>query len=373
MKDLRLYIHIPFCKQRCAYCDFVTYADKSYLIDNYFKAINTEIALYGDKISKADIKSVFFGGGTPSYPPSDYIKGTLEKINISEEAEISIEANPGTVNLEKLQKYRAAGINRISLGVQSFNNDILAVMGRIHDRATAIRNIGEVFRAGFENVGIDLMFGYPMQTEEMFRTSLETAVELGVKHISCYSLKIEENTALASMIKNGVLREVDDETDRNMYEAAKEILKKNGYRQYEISNFAKPGFACKHNIGYWQLDEYIGIGVAAHSYYGGRRYSNTENPSKYIRSLNKYVIPEENSEKIDEKESIKEYIILGLRMTDGITAEDFKQRYGKDIFSCYGPEITECMEENLLESANGKIRLTKTGMDLANQVFLRFI
>lgn len=373
MKDLRLYIHVPFCQNRCVYCDFVTFADKSYLIDSYFESINTEIALHGDKISKANIKSVFLGGGTPSYPPADFIKGTLEKLNINEDTEISIEANPGTICLEKLQKYREMGINRISLGVQSFDNDILTVMGRIHDRTTAIKNIEETFRAGFTNVSIDLMFGYPMQTEKIFNESLKIAVELGVDHISCYSLIVEDSTLLYNMIKNGVLKEIDEQTDRNMYEMAKQMLGTNGYNQYEISNFAKPSFECKHNIGYWKLDEYIGIGLAAHSYYAGCRYSNTENISEYIRSIKKYKIPEIYSENIDKKESIKEYIILGLRLTDGINTKDFKEKYGKDVFHYYGNEIMECIKKNLLEYKNEKIRLTKSGMNLANQVFINFI
>jgi oxygen-independent coproporphyrinogen-3 oxidase len=212
-----------------------------------------------------------------------------------------------------------------------------------------------------------------MQTRENFHESLEMAVDLGVKHISCYSLKVEEDTPLAGMLKKGVLKEVGEETDREMYEDAKAILSKNGYMQYEISNFAKPGYECKHNIGYWELDEYIGLGTAAHSYFDGRRFSNVQDPGEYIRSINKYEIPEEHSETIDENESMKEFIILGLRMTKGINTSKFKKMYNRNIYSVYGCEIRECVAEGLLETENGKIRLTKAGMDLANRVFVRFI
>ncbi|MBN2558450.1 MAG: radical SAM family heme chaperone HemW [Clostridia bacterium] len=373
MKDLRLYIHIPFCKQRCSYCDFPTYDDKSYLIHSYFNALQTEIALYSPIIDKSNITSVFFGGGTPSYPEAEYIGRTLGKCNINDGTEVTIEANPGTVDYDKLLAYHDAGINRISFGVQSFNNDMLLIMGRIHDRSLAIRNIKDAQKAGFENISIDLMHGYPMQSESGFSESLETAIGLGVRHISCYSLKIEDGTPLRSMVDKGILPEPDDDADRRMYETAKKLLGANGFMHYEISNFAMPGYECRHNIGYWKLDEYIGLGAAAHSYYNGRRFSNTENLGGYIRSLNEYVIPENYSEEINEEESIKEFMILGLRMTEGVNTQDFYQRYGRDIFSVYGPEINECTEAGLLKAENKQLRLTSRGLDFANKVFRKFI
>ncbi len=373
MKDLRIYIHIPFCRQRCAYCDFVTYDDKSYLIDSYFKALDTEIALYAPQLAESNITSIFLGGGTPSYPDAKYLKAALNKFNYSKDAEITIEANPGTVDYDKLAEYREAGVNRISFGVQSFENDMLIIMGRIHDRALALRNIKDAQKAGFDNISIDLMHGYPLQTEEGFRNSLQIAVELGISHLSCYSLKVGEQTPLQSMLDKGLLPEPDDNIDRKMYRAALGYLPTKGFKHYEISNFAKPGKESKHNIGYWILDEYLGFGAGAHSYYNGRRFSNTGDLGIYIRSLNDFKFPEDYSEIVDEEESIKEFMILGLRLIDGISTEDFLLRYKKDIFSVYGTEIDECIDAGLLVSAGKKLKLTAKGLDYANKVFRKFI
>lgn len=373
MKDLRIYIHIPFCKQRCVYCDFVTYDDKSYLIDSYFKSLDTEIALYSPELDKANITSVFFGGGTPSYPEAKYIKAALKRFKISEDTEITIEANPGTVDYEKLCEYREAGVNRISFGVQSFENDTLIMMGRIHDRSMAVRNIKDAFRAAFKNINIDLIHGYPLQSMEGFLNSLKSAVELGVTHMSCYSLKVEEGTPLQSMIEKGLLPEPDDELDRNMYKAALEYLPKNGLRHYEISNFALPGFECKHNIGYWTLDEYLGLGVAAHSYIDNRRFANTDDIGFYIRSLKEFKIPETYSELIDSKESKSEFMILGLRLIGGLDIEEFQKKYNENIFTVYGNEINECIEAGLLTFSGKKLKLTTKGLNFANKVFRKFI
>lgn len=373
MKDLRVYIHIPFCKQRCAYCDFVTYDDKSYLMDSYFKALDKEIALYSPKLDKSNITSIFLGGGTPSYPDIKYIKAALSKFNITDETEITIETNPGTVDFDKLAEFKEIGINRISFGVQSFENDMLIIMGRIHDRALAIRNIKDALRAGFTNISIDLMHGYPLQTEEGFRNSMKTAVELGISHISCYSLKVGEDTPLKSMLDKGILPEIDDYKDRNMYKAALGYLPTKGFKQYEISNFALPGFECKHNIGYWVLDEYLGVGAGAHSFIDGRRFSNTGDLGTYIRSLNDFKIPEVYSETIEKSEGISEYIILGLRLIDGINTVEFYEKYNQDIFSIYESEINECIEAGLLTSIDKRLKLTTKGLDFANKVFRKFI
>ena len=373
MKDLRIYLHIPFCRQRCAYCDFITYDDKSYLIDSYFKSLNKEIALYSPKLDKSNITSIFLGGGTPSYPDTKYINAALSTFNINKDTEITIEANPGTVDYDKLVEFREAGINRISFGVQSFENDMLIIMGRIHDRALAIRNIKEAVKAGFTNISIDLMHGYPLQTEEGFRNSMKTAVELGISHISCYSLKVGEDTPLQNMLDKGLLPEIDDEKDRSMYKAALNYLPSKGFRHYEISNFALPGYECKHNIGYWVLDEYLGVGAGAHSFIDGRRFSNTGDLGTYIRSLNEFKIPEVYSESIEKSESISEFMILGLRLINGINTEDFNKKYNQDIFSVFENEINECVEAGLLISTSKTIRLSTKGLDFANKVFRKFI
>jgi len=373
MDNLRIYVHVPFCSQRCAYCDFVTYDDKSYLIDSYFKAAEREVALYLPDLKKGALKSIFFGGGTPTFPDASYLAGLVRKFNPKAGAEISLEANPGTVNREKLQLYREAGFNRISFGVQSFDNDVLTVMGRIHDKTTAIRNIREAFAAGFQNVSIDLIFGYPLQTKEKFRNSIQTAIELGVKHLSCYSLKVSEGTPLEDMIRNRLLPEPDDELDREMYWMAVEVLKKAGFDHYEISNFAYPGYECNHNIGYWKLDDYIGIGAGAHSYFKNERYSNTENIAEYIKRLGQYEFPVAESTVIDEKESMKEFVILGLRMIEGVSLVDFRERYGVELKVVFGNQILSSISDGLL-SNNGKyIKLSPKGLDFANQVMRKFM
>lgn len=373
MKDLRIYIHIPFCKQRCAYCDFVTYDDKSYLIDSYFKALDTEIALYSPKLEHSNITSIFFGGGTPSYPDTKYLNAAINKFNITKDTEITIEVNPGTVDYEKLVEYREMGINRLSFGVQSFENDMLIIMGRIHDRSLAIRNIKDALKAGFENISLDLMHGYPLQTESGFRDSLETAVDLGVTHISCYSLKIGDDTPLKGMLAKGLLPEPDDLTDRRMYKAALGYLSSQGFSHYEISNFALPGYECKHNIGYWILDEYLGFGAGAHSYIDDKRFSNTGSLGEYIHSLKDYKIPEDYSESIDVSESMSEFMILGLRMIKGINTEIFREKYNRDILSIYSDEINECIDAGLMTSSGKMMKLTTRGLDYANKVFRKFI
>ncbi|MFO7637484.1 MAG: radical SAM family heme chaperone HemW [Clostridia bacterium] len=372
MENIRIYIHVPFCRSRCQYCDFNTYSDKDYLIDNYFTAMETEISLWREKLEGRAVKSVFFGGGTPSHVGERYIGRILKRFSFGADAEVTIEANPGTVDYGKLKAYREMGVNRISFGVQSFHNNLLKIMGRAHDRTTAILSIEEAKRAGFENISLDLIIGYPHQTMDMHKESLDIALELMPKHISCYSLKIEEKTPLWNMIQNKLLPEPDEELDRRMYHYTLEKLDKNSIFQYEISNFAVKGYESVHNIGYWVLDEYIGFGAGAHSYLGQSRFSNKASPGEYIRDLASYQKPLATTEAITEEESMREYVILGLRLNRGIDPDHFLRTYGKSLYDVYGNVIETSVREGFLAAGDHSIHLTTRGLDFANRVFVKF-
>ena len=373
MNDLRIYIHIPFCKSKCQYCDFNSYDNKNYLIDSYINALCNEIDLYYSKIKNKNITSVFFGGGTPSYIKSSYIKMIIDKLNINKSTEVSIEINPETIDKEKLQKYFQIGINRLSFGVQSLDDRLLKLMGRIHSSETAIKSIKLAKEVGFTNISVDLMFGYPLQSFEIYKKTLNDIIKLDIEHLSCYSLKIEKTTPLHSMIDKKILYEIDDHLDRKMYQYTNNFLKKNNIIQYEISNYSKIGYECKHNVGYWELDEYIGFGISAHSYFDNKRFSNTSNIVDYIRGIGENKMQVVDEEVINIDESKKEFIILGLRLNKGINIINFKEKYKEDFNFKYKDEIEFCIKNNLLEFNDNIYKLTDKGKDLSNSVFVKFI
>jgi len=373
MKNLRVYIHIPFCKSKCQYCDFNSYANKNYLIDSYINALCHEIDLSNNKIKNKNITSIFIGGGTPSFIDSNYIKSILEKFEIGNDTEVTIEINPGTVDKNKLIEYKNMGINRVSFGVQSLNNNLLKLMGRVHDKKTAIENIKLAYEVGFKNISVDLMFGYPTQTLEVYKDTLNEILTLSIQHISCYSLKIEENTMLDKMINRKILQLPLEKTDRDMYHLTEKILNENSIFQYEISNYAKIGYECKHNIGYWELDEYIGFGISAHSYFENKRFSNIDSIGEYIREIGQNRLCITNIEEIDLNESKKEYIILGLRLNKGINIKKYYELFKVQFELEYKTEIRYCMDLKLLNYKNNVYSLTDKGKDLSNSVFVKFI
>jgi oxygen-independent coproporphyrinogen-3 oxidase len=343
----------------------------------YFKALKREIQTFAEDNEKQTVRSVFIGGGTPSLPESSFISDVMETINknfkIEENAEISIESNPGTLSFEKLSAYKNAGINRLSIGLQAWQDRLLKSIGRIHDREQFFDNFGQARSAGFKNINADIIFGLPTQNEEDWNETLNGVLSLDCEHISCYSLSIEKETIFHKMLEGKKLQKVSDETDRNMYHTAIKAFKKKGYRHYEISNFAKEGFQCKHNLIYWNAEEYLGLGAGAHSYFKDERFSNPNGIDEYIKAIKTGADHKENICKIDPEESMAEYMILGLRLIDGVCNENFQKRYNKNISDIYKKQIEKLFMKKLIIVDDKCVKLTKLGLDLANQVFTEFV
>ncbi len=372
-----IYIHIPFCRQKCYYCDFVSFANKEELVGKYINCLKKEIK--NTLKPKDKIDTIYIGGGTPSAIDSKFIKEILEEIynvvGIDENREITIEINPGTINKEKTEDYKKAKINRISLGLQTTNDKLLKSIGRIHNYEQFKFAYDLVKQAGFTNVNIDLMLGLPNQSLADLEKSLKKVIELEPTHISLYSLILEEGTKLQELINNNKLELPLEDVERQMYWKTKEILEKNGYRHYEISNFAKIGYESIHNSNCWKQQEYYGLGVAAHSYINNIRYSNIENLEKYIQYI-------ENSEynKIKEIHEIqtretkaKEYMMLKLRTLKGVEIREYKEKFQENPIFIYRKEIEKLTKQDLIEVDLDNIKLTKKGLDFANEVWEEFV
>lgn len=364
-----LYIHIPFCKKKCAYCDFISYAGKDDLIDRYVGAVCKEMSGYsGEKID-----TVFIGGGTPSLLSEENIKRLMREVRrhffVAEDAEITMEANPGTLSEKKLCAIKEAGINRLSIGVQSFHDAELEKIGRIHNAKTAEQTILSARAAGFSNINIDLMFSLPNAISASLADTLERAIALSPEHISAYSLILEEHTTLYDEYISGNLALPSDEEDRAAYQYICRRLGEAGYRQYEISNFSLPGFECRHNLKYWDCREYIGVGAAAHSYYKDERFYNTEVLEKYINGEYR----EGKAEKITIDEQIKEFMIMGLRKTEGVSKAEFKRRFGRDISEIFAEQTERFLKLGLLEDKNGGLRLSREGINVSNTILCEFV
>lgn len=370
-----IYVHIPFCKKKCDYCDFISYCGKDDLIEKYVDSVKKEI----DHVKiKSEITTIYIGGGTPSYIDSKFIVQILEKIkekNVAQDAEITIEVNPGTVTQEKLQDYIDCGINRISIGLQTTNDELLKQIGRIHNYEQFLETYKLAKKVGFKNINVDLMLGLPNQRIIDLKESLENVLRLAPKHISVYSLIVEEGTPIANKIKNGKLKLLDDELERNMYWYVKNTLELNGYKHYEISNFAKKGYESKHNMNCWNQMEYVGIGTAAHSYRDITRYSNTEDIKEYIKNVQKGEF-EKNiiiHEIQKEEDSKKEFMLLGLRKIDGLKISEFKNKFGDNPIYLYRNELKKLSDEKLIIIQDDNIRLSNKGIDLANLVWEEFV
>ena len=376
-EKLSLYIHIPFCAKKCLYCDFPSWQGCESYFEDYTESLLNEIK-NGERIySDYDISTIFIGGGTPTVLSPKLLgkitDAVLERYNVESNAEITSEANPGTVDGCKLKEMKAMGINRLSFGVQAWQNNILKALGRIHDRETFLKNLDEAKNAGFENINCDLMFSLPNQTFKDWMETLENFSKLDIQHISAYSLIVEDGTPFKKMQEEGRLLLPDEETDRKMYSAANEILAKNGFERYEISNFAKKGFESRHNITYWETRPYIGFGLGSHSYFQAERYNNTYDLKEYIAANGDAKKLRENKEILTDKEKEEEFMFMGLRMKKGISIDEFSRRFGRDIYSVYGEKIEELLDEKLIEKKENRIMLTKRGTDVSNIVFERFI
>lgn len=378
MERFGIYIHIPFCVKKCSYCDFVSFCSDEKTWKQYTNAVVCEIENKKIENSKK-VTTIYIGGGTPSLIPENYIVKIINTVKsrfkIEESAEITIEVNPGTVTEKKLVAYKNVGINRISIGLQSAEDRILKLIGRIHNYQTFLSTYNLTRNIGFENINVDLMLAIPTQTKEELLNTLNKVIELKPNHISLYSLIVEENTEIKKALEVGKLEYVDEKVEREMYWKTKRILEKNGYFHYEISNFAKRGFESKHNMDCWNQEEYIGFGIAAHSYINNKRFSNISNLEEYIKNIN-----EENFEKNIElhenqtkQDKMKEYMMIGLRKIGGISISEFERRFRISPLFYFRFEIDKLVKENLLEVDLDYIKLTKKGLDFANIVFEEFI
>lgn len=376
MDKLGIYVHIPFCKSKCKYCDFISFSCKESNIKEYFDVLIKEIQ--NTKYNKnKEVTTIYLGGGTPSVPDSKYIVNTLQTIKkvfrISSNAEITIEINPGTITKQKLLDYKNAGVNRISIGLQSTNDRILKLIGRIHNYEQFINTYNLVKEVGYNNINVDLMLGIPTQTEDELIDSVRKVIKLNPNHISIYSLIVEENTEIKKMIDNNKIKMISEETERNMYWKTKKMLQKNNFNHYEISNFAKKGYESKHNLDCWNQEEYIGFGLSAHSYIDKKRFSNTENFNEYIQNkdnLDKNIII---SEIQDRQDQCKEYMLIGLRKIDGVSISEFERKFRINPLFYFRFEISNLVQKELIEVDLDKIKLTKKGLDFANIVFEEFI
>ena len=374
-KEIGIYVHIPFCKRKCDYCDFISYSNKDSKIQEYIEAVKKEIEL--QKI-KSEITTIYVGGGTPSYIEGKYIKEIIEEIkkkNVSNDAEITIEINPGTVTLEKLRDYKESGINRLSIGLQTTQNELLKQIGRIHDFEQFIETYKMARKEGFKNINVDLMLGLPNQRIKDLKDSLEKVIELQPEHISVYSLIVEEGTPICNKIEKGDLELPEEELERNMYWYVKNTLELNGYKHYEISNFARKGYESKHNLNCWEQKEYVGIGLAAHSYRDITRHSNTEQMGEYIRNVKNQNLERNRiiHEIQKEDDTKKEYMILGLRQIDGIKISEFKEKFGDNPIYLFRNELKKLSDENLINVDDDNIKLTNKGIDFANLVWEEFV
>ena len=377
MKPLSLYIHIPFCVKKCLYCDFPSYGGCENVFEDYVSSLISEIKETKSNFSQYEIKSVFLGGGTPSILPPKLTGKIMDTVfnsfNIANDAEITTESNPKTVDEIKLREYKAMDINRISFGVQAWQNNILKSLGRIHTIDDFIKNMAQARDIGFKNINADIMFALPNQTLSDWEETLEKIMKLNLEHISAYSLIIEDGTPFGKMYDEGKLKTCDEALDREMYYLAKEMMRDKGYHQYEISNFAKEGFECYHNKVYWKCDEYMGYGLGAHSYFNGERFNNTYDMDKYISSKGLYSIIKENREKLEITEMYGEFMFMGLRMTKGISKERFFEKFGKTVYDIYKNEIEYLKDMNLILETENNIMLTDRGVDVSNTVFEKFI
>ncbi len=376
-KRIGLYVHIPYCRQKCSYCDFNSYASMEGTVPEYFNALNNEISSYSDMLQDFTVKTVFMGGGTPSYVDSKYMHQLMSSLNrhmnIEGDAEISIETNPGTLTEKKLSVYREAGINRLSIGLQAWQNSLLKYLGRIHNIEDFITNYKLALKAGFNNINVDLIFGIPGQSIKDWTDTIDNISQLDITHLSCYSLKIEEGTPFGLQLEKGKLKAVEDELDREMYWLAIEKLRNNGFKQYEISNFAREGYECRHNLVYWNAEEYVGFGAGAHSYFNKKRFNNVGDIHRYSSLINNNESTIENVQAIDEQDSMSEYMILRLRLVEGVLSKDFEQRFGVALSTKYSKQIERLVSSGLADFNGNKLRLTQKGLDLANQAFVEFI
>lgn len=380
MKELGIYIHIPFCKKKCDYCDFVSFSGATLKAqDSYIQALLDEIE-NAPNVGEYLVTTIYIGGGTPSYINPEHIQKLMEKIvekfYVTEKAEVTIEVNPGTVDDVKLKSYKASGINRLSIGLQTTNDKMLKKIGRIHTYEDFLDTYIEARKAGFKNINVDLMLALPEQTLDEVMDSAKRIVNLNPEHVSIYSLILEEGTPLYEKAKSGKLKLVDEDIERRMYWETNNLFRRYGYNHYEISNYSKSGYESKHNVNCWKQEEYIGFGLNAHSYFNGKRYTNTSDIDEYIKNINakKYskniIVEEENREK---EQIMKEYMMLGLRRIEGVSISEFQRKFATNPLFYFSIQMDALQKKELIEVDLDNIKLTKKGLDFANIVFQEFV
>ncbi|HCT92023.1 MAG TPA: oxygen-independent coproporphyrinogen III oxidase [Lachnospiraceae bacterium] len=370
---MEIYVHIPFCLRKCRYCDFLSFPCGGKERARYLSALGQEIACCGRGRAEGAVTSIYFGGGTPSLLSDEqmgYLMGCVKRqFSLTPDAEITMEANPGTLTASRLAGYRRAGINRLSIGCQSVHDSELSALGRIHRYGDFRESYHMAREAGFANINVDLMYGLPGQTAASWRQSLETVCALGPEHVSAYSLIVEAGTPFADMD----LDLPDEDAERQMAADAVEILADHGYTRYEISNFARPGFTCCHNIGYWDGTPYISFGLGASSYMGQTRWRNTRSMENYLKNVSSPACLRRDVEILTIENRMEEFMFLGLRMTAGVSRSEFAKRFGVSMNEVYGEKIEHFVREKLLTNSGDRVFLTERGLDLANVVMAEFL
>lgn len=390
-QELGIYIHIPFCISKCYYCNFVSYVEKEYIIEEYINSLCMEILQNAEILSEYNISTIYFGGGTPSYIDEKYIKQIMDTLSLFKKddsfLEVTIEVNPNSITLEKLREYKRCGINRISIGLQSTHNDILKTIGRKHTIDDFLTTLKHCKEANFDNISLDLIYPLPNLTLKRFSDTLDYIInikdEYNIKHISIYNLEIHEESKLNFLLKEGYVTLANEDEEYEMKELLEEKLESNQFIKYEISNFCLKGFESKHNINYWNQGIYLGFGVCASSFFASTRYKNTDNIEDYIKRIHSNISPIVEKNSLDLLSLMKEFIILKLRLKEGFNTSEFR-KFGKDIFDLFSEELKELEESKLIEIKRidkclkhhtpcYNIYLTKRGFEVANIVWEKFI
>lgn len=380
--EIGIYIHIPFCLSKCYYCDFASYDKKEDKIEEYIYSLCNEILRNAEILSQYKITTIYIGGGTPSYIDSKYIKQIMDTlmffVNKEDLKEVTIEVNPNSVTEDKLITYKEAGINRLSIGLQSTYDDILKKIGRVHKLEDFENTLNIANKVGFNNISLDLIYPLPDLSLEKFKKSINYVLSLkekNIKHISIYNLEVHENTKLGFLLNEGYLSLVDEDEEYEMYKYLNDTFEANGYHRYEISNYAIKGYESKHNLRYWNQELYLGFGSGASSFFSGTRYSNIKNIDTYVDNMknNKSVIDDNSYEELDLLALMKEYVMLSLRKIDGLDISKFKSKYKKDVKDIFGEEISELENKELIKRDNNNIKLTNRGLEVANLVWEKFV
>lgn len=378
--SIGIYIHIPFCQQKCFYCDFASYEHQEAKMEEYMRALCQEILQYTEILSSHSIHSIYFGGGTPSYLPASYLQQILQILqlfSLTPDCEITLEVNPGTVTLDKMKLYSQYGINRISMGLQSTHSDILKHIGRIHGFHDAEQTLYWAKEAGFQNVSVDLIYPLPDLTVEKWSSTLQQFKRWKqdnlLQHVSIYNLEVHEGTKLAFLLKEGFLSLPEEEQEYEMRTLLLQQMEEMGFAAYEISNFALPGYESQHNLTYWNQEPYLGFGVSAASFFGGSRYQNITSLPLYIKNIEEGDSVIAEKEDLDQLALMKEYMILKLRLAEGVNSSSFYRRFHRELFSLFGAEMEYLLQNKLILLAGENYYLSKRGKEVANLVWEKFI